>query len=348
MKKEEKFIEIIQPDDWHLHLRDNEILKDILPYTTRVFARAIVMPNLEEPVRNLKLALAYRERILNALASTASFEPLMTLYLTQETSKKEIEEAKENKHVHGVKLYPANVTTNSRYGVQDILKLYPLFEKMEKISLPLLIHAEVNDSTIDVFDKEKIFIETYFKDIVKNFPNLKIIFEHITTKEGIQFVEEANENLGATITVHHLLWNRNIIFKNGIRPHYYCLPLLKKEDDRLALLQAISKKQKKFFLGTDSAPHLKNQKESSCGCAGIFSAPYALELYTQVFEEIGALDFLEDFTSLNGANFYGLPINKKKITLVKEKVKIPESYPCAEKEIIPLEAGTYATWSIKG
>ena len=337
---------ITRPDDWHLHVRDGDTLKDIVPFTAKQFARAIIMPNLTPPVTCTEQALAYRERILKALAEDSDFQPLMTLYLTNNTPADEISRALDSQHVHAVKLYPAGATTNSAEGVTDIRKCDAALDAMQKARLPLLVHGEVVDPAVDVFDREKIFIERALIPTAKAFPELKIVFEHITTKDAADFVMESGNNIGATITPQHLLYNRNAIFKGGIRPHYYCLPVLKRETHRIALVKAATSGNKKFFLGTDSAPHSKNKKENACGCAGIFSAPLAIELYARAFDENNALDKLEAFASFNGADFYGLPRNTTKITLEKKSWTVPESYPFGEETIVPIHAGETETWQL--
>ena len=342
-----KTLTITRPDDWHLHLRDGAALKAVLPDTARQFARAIVMPNLRPPVATTELASAYRTAILDAVPSDVAFEPLMTLYLTDKTSADEIKKAKASGFVHGVKLYPAGATTNSDSGVTDFSKCAPALAAMETCDLPLLIHGEVMDANIDVFDREKVFIERNMGTLLKRYPKLKIVFEHITTKDAADFVTSAPNNVAATITAHHLLMNRNEMFAGGIRPHYYCLPVLKREEHRLALVKAATSGNPKFFLGTDSAPHTKHSKEAACGCAGIYTAHAAIELYAEAFENAGALDKLEAFASFYGADFYDLPRNREKITLVKESWQVPASLPFAGDELIPLRAGQTITWKLK-
>ncbi len=338
---------ILRPDDWHLHLRDLPYLAAVLPHTAKVFGRAIVMPNLTPPVNTVAAAQAYRERILALLDPAWNFEPLMTLFLENETSIKELTKAKESAFIYGAKLYPASVTTNSERGVREIQKMYPIFSAMEKLELPLLIHGEVNDRDLDIFAREKVFIERHLQDITRNFPKLKIVLEHISTTEAVHFVLAAGECVGATITAHHLLLNRNAIFEGGLRPHHYCLPLLKTERDRQALLKAATSGKKKFFLGTDSAPHSSKMKEHSCGCAGIYTAHCALELYAEIFDEMDAIHHLEAFASINGAAFYGLPRHKERITLVKKTKKIPPSYPFGDERCVGLRAGESVAWSIE-
>ncbi len=320
-------ITITRPDDWHLHLRDGTALKAVLPDTARQFGRAIVMPNLRPPLTTTELALAYRKRILDAVPSGMHFEPLMTLYLTDNTAAEEMVKAKESGLIHGVKLYPAGATTNSDSGVTSLDKCASVLEAMERLGMPLLVHAEVTDSDVDVFDRERVFIERNMIPLLKKFPNLKLVFEHITTRDAVDFVTKAPSNVAATITAHHLLMNRNDMFKGGIQPHHYCLPILKREEHRLALVQVATSGNAKFFLGTDSAPHARHTKESACGCAGMYTAHTAMELYAEVFEAANALDKLEAFASFYGADFYGLPRNAEKITLLKSRWIVPESLP---------------------
>ena len=324
---------LTRPDDWHLHLRDGVVLKAVLPDTARQFARAIVMPNLRPPVTTTELAQAYRQRILDALPEAANFEPLMTLYLTNNTSVEEIKRAKASGFVHGVKLYPAGATTNSDAGVSNLAKCTTTLEAMQNIGMPLLVHAEVTDSDVDVFDRERVFIERNMITLLKNFPALKVIFEHITTKDAADFVMESPSNVAATITAHHLLMNRNDMFKGGIQPHHYCLPILKRESHRLALVEAATSGNSKFFLGTDSAPHTKHAKEAACGCAGMYTAHAAIELYTEAFEAAAALDKLEAFASFYGADFYCLPRNTKQITLQKTSWTVPNELPMGNEKI---------------
>ncbi len=342
-----KLITLTRPDDWHLHLRDGAVLAAVLPGTARQFARAIVMPNLRPPVTTTMLAEAYRTRVLAALPKGATFEPLMTLYLTDKTSADEIKRAKASGFVHGVKLYPAGATTNSDSGVSDLSKCEKALEAMQDVGLPLLTHGEVADADVDVFDREKVFIERNMHALLKNYPQLKIIFEHITTKDAADFVSSAPNNVAATITAHHLLMNRNEMFAGGIRPHHYCLPVLKREEHRLALVKAATSGNSKFFLGTDSAPHSKHSKEAACGCAGMYTAHAAIELYAEAFENADALDKLEAFASFYGADFYGLPRNNEKITLVKESWQVPASLKYGNDELIPLRAGQTIAWKLK-
>jgi dihydroorotase len=340
-------ITITRPDDWHLHLRDGAALKAVLPDTARQFARAIVMPNLRPPVTTTELALAYRERILEALPVGMVFEPLMTLYLTDNTSADEIAKAKASGLVHGVKLYPAGATTNSDSGVTSLDKCAEALAAMEKLGMPLLLHAEVTDSDIDVFDRELVFIERHMIPLLKKYPALKVVFEHITTKDAADFVALAPANVAATITAHHLLMNRNDMFKGGIQPHHYCLPVLKRETHRVALVKAATSGSAKFFLGTDSAPHARHTKEAACGCAGMYTARTAMELYAEAFESVNALDKLEAFASFNGADFYGLPRNTEQITLVKESWKVPGSLPYDGDVLVPLRAEQMVHWKFE-
>ncbi|MGZ8984071.1 MAG: dihydroorotase [Methylotenera sp.] len=337
---------ITRPDDWHLHLRDAAALKAVLPDSARQFARAMVMPNLRPPVTTTDLAIAYRQRILEALPSELKFEPLMTLYLTDNTSADEIARAKASGLVHGVKLYPAGATTNSDSGVTNLEHCAVALTAMEKLGLPLLVHAEVTDGDVDVFDRERVFIERNMIPLLKKFPALKIVFEHITTKEAADFVTEASSYVAATITAHHLLMNRNDMFKGGIQPHHYCLPILKREEHRLALVKAAISGNSKFFLGTDSAPHAMHTKEAACGCAGIYTARTAMELYAEAFEAANALDKLEGFASFYGADFYGLPRNTEQITLVKESWKVPGSLPYEGDVLVPLRAEQMVHWKM--
>ncbi len=315
-------IEIIKPDDWHVHFRDDIILKSVVPETSRHFARSIVMPNLLPPILNAKDAIEYKKKIENAIPRNDDFKPFMTIYLTEKTEKNELKDAFKNGAVFAVKLYPAGATTNSASGVKDIKTIMPILETMAEIKMPLLIHGEVTDKQVDIFDREKIFIEKKLAFICKELPELKITLEHITTKEATTFIEEGNKNLAASITPHHLALNRNAIFVGGIRPHNYCLPILKREIHRKALIDMAISGNSKFFLGTDTAPHLKGDKESECGCAGIFNATYCMSILAEIFDQNNSLDNLESFTSLNGSNHYGLKPNSKKVKLVKRKYPI--------------------------
>ena len=339
-----------RPDDWHLHLRDGAALASVVADSARRFARAIVMPNLRPPVRTTAQALDYRERILGALPEGAdgplSFEPLMTLYLTDDTSPEEISRAKLSGRVFGVKLYPAGATTNSDDGVTRLSRCFHALEKMQELGVPLLVHGEVTDPAIDVFDREQVFLEEVLGPLLERFPRLKVVLEHITTREAAQYVEVTGPNVAATITAHHLLLNRNAIFLGGIRPHHYCLPVLKREAHREALVEAATSGNPKFFLGTDSAPHARNTKEAACGHAGIYTAHAALELYAAAFEEAGALDKLEGFASIFGAQFYGLPLNDARVTLVREEWRVPERLRFGKDELVPLRAGETIPWKL--
>ena len=340
-------ITLTRPDDWHIHLRDGAMLKAVLPDVAREFARAIVMPNLVPPVVTTEDARAYRERILAALPAGASFQPLMTLYLTGNTPPEEIARAKASGIVHAVKLYPAGATTNSDRGVTDIRAVYPVFEAMQREGMVLCVHGEVVDPGVDIFDREKVFIDRVLAPLLRDFPELKVVMEHITTRDAAEFVKAAPANVGATITAHHLLYNRNAMLVGGIRPHYYCLPILKREEHRQALVAAAVSGNPKFFLGTDSAPHPKHAKESSCGCAGCYTAHAAIELYAEAFDQAGALGRLEGFASHFGADFYGLPRNEGRITLVKEAWTAPapiEVEPGVE--LVPLRTGEALHWRL--
>lgn len=336
---------ITRPDDWHIHFRDGAAMQSVLPDTARVFGRAIAMPNLRPPVVNVDDAAAYRERLLAAAAGT-SFEPLMTLYLTDNTTPETIRRARESGFVHAVKYYPAGATTNSDSGVTELAKAYPAIAAMEETGLPLLLHGEVVDSEVDVFDREAVFIERHLVQLMKDFPRLRIVLEHITTRQAAEFVAAAPANVAATITVHHLLYNRNAMFKGGIRPHLYCLPVLKREQHRQALVAAAISGNPKFFLGTDSAPHAVGAKESACGCAGIYSAHVAIELYAEVFDDAGALDKLEAFASFYGADFYGLPRHTDRITLRRESWTVPASLGMGAETLVPLRAGEAIRWRV--
>lgn len=339
-------ITIKRPDDWHLHLRDGAALQAVLPDTAKRFGRAIVMPNLRPPVTTTALASAYRDRILSALRAGMKFEPLMTLYLTDNTPPEEIAKAKASGFVHGVKMYPSGATTNSDSGVTSLDKCSKTIAAMQEHGMPLLVHAEVTDGNVDVFDREKVFIERHMRPLMQQFPALKVVFEHITTQDAVQFVQSQPSNVAATITAHHLLMNRNAMFTGGIRPHHYCLPVLKREEHRLALVQAAISGSSKFFLGTDSAPHAKSAKEASCGCAGMYTAHAAIELYAEVFDEMAALDKLEGFASVFGANFYGLPVNQDTITLQKQPWQVPETIPYDNDVLVPLRAGQSVAWQM--
>ena len=344
-------IQLIQPDDWHLHIRDGEVMKDVLADTARQFARAIIMPNLKPPVTTVDLAKAYQARIESNLKSLSidSFTPLMTLYLTDNTSADEVHKAKAAGIV-GFKLYPAGATTNSDAGVSDIKRCYKALEAMQAVGMPLLVHGEVTHADIDIFDREAVFIDHVLEPLRKDFPELKIVFEHITTKQAAHYVRDAatggKATIAATITPQHLLMNRNAIFAGGIRPHNYCLPVLKREEHRIALLEAATSGNTRFFLGTDSAPHAKGAKEAACGCAGCYSAFNALGLYAEAFENAGKLDKLEGFASFFGSDFYSLSRNSKKITLVKQAQSIPAELPLGDATIVPLRAGETIAWSL--
>jgi dihydroorotase len=337
---------LVRPDDWHLHLRDGATMASVLPDTARQFARAIVMPNLRPPVTTTEQAVAYRDRILAALPEGMRFEPLMVLYLTDNTKPEEIRRAKESGVVHAVKLYPAGATTNSDAGVTDLRKCYKALEVMQEVGMPFLMHGEVTDPDVDVFDREAVFIDRILQPLRRDLPELKMVLEHITTKDAAQYVAEAQGPMGATITVHHLLYNRNEIFKNGIRPHYYCLPILKRETHRQALVAAATSGSPRFFLGTDSAPHPKGMKEHACGCAGCYTALHAMELYAAAFEQAEALDKLEGFASFHGADFYGLPRNTETVTLKRESWTIPAELPMGDTSVVPLDAGVTLNWKL--
>ena len=338
---------LTRPDDWHLHLRDGALMQAVLPDTARQFARAIVMPNLKPPVTTTEHALAYRARIVAALPTGVTFEPLMTLYLTDNTTAQEIRKAKQSGMIHAVKYYPAGATTNSDAGVTDLRKTYPALEEMQRCGMPLLVHGEVTDPLVDVFDRESVFIARILIPLLRDLPRLRVVFEHITTSDAAQFVAEAADNIAATITAHHLLYNRNAMFNGGIRPHYYCLPVLKRETHREALIVAAASGNKKFFLGTDSAPHAQHTKETACGCAGIYTAHAAIELYAEVFEQAGALDKLEAFASFYGADFYGLPRNTQRIALCKEEWLVPATVGVGEHRLVPLRAGEKMQWKFR-
>ncbi len=364
IKSNQTQVEITKPDDLHLHVRNGAALKSIIHDTARQFRRAIIMPNLATPVTQVEQAQAYRQEILNAIQSKNSksdseshFEPLMTLYLTDKTTADTIYQAKASSFIHALKLYPAGATTNSDAGVTDIANIYPALEAMQETGIPLLLHGEVTDPNIDIFDRERVFIETILEPLIEKFPALKVVLEHITTKDAVDFINNASDNLVATITAHHLLINRNAIFTGGIRPHHYCLPVLKREKHRLALVEAAISGSTKYFLGTDSAPHSQHAKESACGCAGMYTAFNAMELYTEVFDNAGALNKLDDFSSRFGANFYKLPRNSGKMILRKESWDIPKELPycvkegnghtgCDAEKIIPFRAGEKCSWKI--
>ena len=339
---------LIQPDDWHLHVRQGHVLNTVIAHTAKQFARAIIMPNLKPPVTTVELALEYRAEILNALPTSSSFNPLMTLYLTPSMTANEIKKVAESEFVHACKLYPAGATTNSDAGVSDLKAIYPIFEAMEKYDVPLLIHGEVTDNECDIFDRERLFVESSLNDIVKHFPSLRIVVEHLTTKEAVDFVLSASNKVAATITPQHLLFNRNALLAGGIRPHHYCLPIIKREHHRQALIDAAISGNPKFFLGTDSAPHTQQNKENSCGCAGCYSAFGALELYAEAFEQAGALDKLEGFASFFGADYYQLPRNTQTVTLTKQTWTVPDHYLASVESIIPLKANEQLHWKCLG
>ncbi len=339
-------LKLTRPDDWHLHVRDGAILESVVPDTARQFARAIIMPNLKPPVSTVELALSYRDRILAAVPEGMDFQPLMTLYLTEQTSADEIRKAAASEHIYAVKYYPAGATTNAASGVRDLDRVWPVLEAMQEVGLPLLMHGEVTDHDIDVFDREAVFIERHLSRLIQSFPELPMVLEHITTRDSADFVKEGPANLAATITAHHLLLNRNAMFEGGLRPHHYCLPLIKREQHRQALVTAATSDNPKFFLGTDSAPHPKGAKESDCGCAGIYSARNAMGFYAEVFEDAGALDKLEGFASHFGPDFYGLPRNSDLITLRREDGNIPEHVDFGGVPGVPLRAGGQIRWTL--
>ena len=338
-------ITLIRPDDWHLHVRDGAVLASVVPASARQFGRAIVMPNLRPPVTHTEQALEYRARIRAAVPPGVDFEPLMTLYLTDTLAPEEISRARAA-GIAAVKLYPAGATTNSDAGVTDVRKTYPTLEAMQRVGMPLLVHGEVTDPAVDLFDRERVFIESRLVPLRRDFPDLKIVLEHATTREAVQYVTEAGRHTAATITAHHLLYNRNAIFTGGIRPHYYCLPVLKREEHRLALVAAATSGNDRFFLGTDSAPHAAALKEHATGCAGCYTAPAALELYAEAFDAAGALDRLEAFASFNGPAFYGLPRNAGRVTLRRAVWTLPESLPFGETEVKPLRGGERLAWRL--
>lgn len=337
---------LTRPDDWHLHLRDGTAMASVLPHSAARFTRAIVMPNLNPPIVSTELALAYRDRILAAVPEGMAFTPLMTLYLTDRLLPKEIKRAKESGAVYAAKLYPAGATTNSDSGVTDLENIYPTLKAMQVADMPLLVHAEVTDPEVDIFDREAVFIDRHMTRIVRDFPQLRVVFEHITTRQAVDFVTSSPDRVAATITAHHLLYNRNAMLVGGIRPHYYCLPVLKREEHRAALLEAATGGNPKFFLGTDSAPHQIPAKESNCGCAGSYTAFAALELYAEAFEQAGALDRLEAFAAFHGADFYGLPRNQETVTLIKEDWTAPDAYRFGKSKVQPLRAGEQIPWKL--
>ena len=340
-------ITLTRPDDWHVHLRDGAALAGVVRHTAARFARAIVMPNLKPPIVTTEQARAYRQRIVAALPRDRSFEPLMTLYLTDNTPSTEIRRAKHSGFIHAIKYYPAGATTHSEYGVTDLRMVYPVLGAMEEHGIPLLVHGEVIDPEVDIFDRECVFIDRVLIPLLRQFSGLKIVFEHITTKDAVDFVVAGPRHLAATLTAHHLLLNRNALFEGGIRPHHYCLPVLKRERDREALLQAATSGDPKFFLGTDSAPHPVEAKETACGCAGIYTAHAAIELYAEAFEQKGRLDKLEGFASFHGAAFYNLPRNTATLSLRRDPWRIPARLPFAEHELVPFRAGELCQWKLE-
>lgn len=338
---------LIRPDDWHLHLRDGTALATTVAHSAKQFARAIIMPNLKVPVTTTELALAYRDRILAAIPDGLAFSPLMTIYLADDTSIDEIKRAGNSKHIVALKLYPADATTNSSSGVTDIECTYSILEEMIKFDMPLLVHGEVTDPSIDIFDREKVFIERHLEPLTRRYPELKIVLEHITTREAVEFVTDSSEMVAATITAHHLLLNRNAMLVGGIHPHHYCLPVLKREQHRKALIKAATSGNPKFFLGSDSAPHDTASKESACGCAGIYTAHAAIELYTEIFDAADALDQLEGFSSLFGPDFYGIPRNRESVSLIKRAWTSPQKYNFGEEgELHPFRAGESLQWTL--
>jgi dihydroorotase len=337
---------ITQPDDWHLHVRTGTILKTVIPHTARQFSRAIIMPNLKTPVTTVSQAENYRQEIVQAIPKGLNFTPLMTLYLTDSTTTSEVVKAAKSPYIYAFKLYPAGATTNSDSGISKLELIYPVLEAMQKHDIPLLIHGEVTEAKYDIFDREKIFLDKVLAGIIKNFPELRIVFEHATTREAVEFVTEASAQIAATITPQHLMFNRNAILVGGIKPHYYCLPIIKRETHRQALIEAATGGNKKFFLGTDSAPHLQHLKENSCGCAGCYSAHAAIELYAEIFAHAEKLDKLEAFASFNGADFYRLPRNTAKITLQKATWRVPDFYPVENDYLVPLKASENLSWQL--
>lgn len=340
-------ITLTQPDDWHLHLREGVQIPSIVAATSRCFGRAIVMPNLKNAITNVNQALDYREQIISALPTNSSFNPLMTLYLTENMPVAEIGKLKDSEHVVAVKYYPAKATTNSEKGVVDVRSVWDIFEAMQDYDIPLLIHGEVTADSVDIFHRERVFIEEILDPLMEHFPSLRIVLEHITTQDAVEYVANANDNLAATITAHHLLLNRNDIFRGGINPHHYCLPILKAERHRQALVKAATSGNQKFFLGTDSAPHAVSAKESACGCAGIYSAAAALELYAEAFEQANALDKLEGFASFYGADFYGFPRNTETVTLEKRSWQMPNNLEFGKEKVVPFRAGQDIYWQQK-
>lgn len=343
----EKTLTIDQPDDWHLHLRDGDWMRSIVKDSARIFARAIIMPNLPRPITRVDQAVKYRARILQALPANSGFNPLMTLYLTDNTPVEEIVRAAESPHIHAIKLYPAGATTNSDAGVSSLKNCYPVIEKMQELAIPLLVHGEVTTKEIDIFDREKVFLDKVLAPLLNKFPVLKTVMEHVTTAEAVQFINDSSGNVGATITAHHLLINRNNLLVGGIKPHYFCLPVVKREKHRLALLDAATGGSGKFFLGTDSAPHPQSGKESACGCAGIYTAHQALPFYAEAFDSVGKLESLEIFSSHSGPDFYGLPRNSGKVTLRQTEGEVPDSIPYGKDQLIPFRAGSTIKWTAR-
>ena len=340
-------ITLTSPDDWHLHVRDAAIMQTVIKHTAARFQRAIIMPNLKPPITSVAQAQDYYESIKSAVGSGSTFEPLMVLYLTETMSPDTIRAAANSPLVQAIKYYPAGATTNSDSGVRNLEKVYHLLEVMQEVDLPLLLHGEVTDTEVDIFDREKVFIDRHLQQLIKQFPSLRIVLEHVTTSDGVDFVQQARAGVAATITAHHLLINRNELFNGGIRPHHYCLPILKREQHRLALIKAVTAADNtRFFLGTDSAPHLKNNKETSCGCAGIYTAHAAIELYAEAFDKANALDKLEQFASFNGPDFYKLPRNKEKITLQRQEIPISKAYVIENDTLIPFRADEKAHWTL--
>ena len=339
-------ITLIKPDDWHLHLRDDQAMASVVSHSADRFARAIVMPNLKPPITTTEMARAYRKRILDALPEHSDFTPLMTLYMTERLNSEEVVAAKRSGFVKGIKLYPAGATTHSDAGVTDISKCYKVLETMQKERFPLLIHAEVTDPQVDIFDREQVFIDRHLQALARDFPELPMVFEHITTRQAVDFVRASSGNIAATITVQHLMYNRNAMLAGGIRPHYYCLPVLKRESHQSVLIEAATSGEPRFFLGTDSAPHPRHAKECACGCAGCYTAHAAIELYAEVFERAGALDRLEGFASLFGPDFYGLARNRERITLEKRPWTPPDSYAFGDDRVVPLRGGEMISWQL--
>lgn len=335
---------LTRPDDWHIHLRDGDLLGRTVPHAAEQFSRVIAMPNLNPPVTTTELARQYQQRILAAVPAGSAFRPLMTLYLTEHTPPAEIRKAQQSQLIHAVKWYPSGATTNSQHGVKSIERCFDTLAEMEQVGLPLLVHPETTDRDVDTFDREAVFIESELAPVVERFPGLKVVAEHMTTSQAVDFVGSAPPQVAGTITAHHLLLNRNALFDGGLRPHHYCLPVLKREQHRLRLLAAATSGNPKFFLGTDSAPHRRHDKESACGCAGIYTAHAAIELYAEAFERAGALDKLEAFASFHGADFYGLPRNREQITLIRRPWAVPESYAVGTAEIVPFRSGESIAW----